>query len=86
VSAAINNLWLVPVLPLIAAGLIAFAKRRRRKLAATLAVGAMVASFVVSCIAFVATLVQHDERGVRANDRLVTGVALPSICVATELG
>ena len=49
-------LWLIPVLPLVAAGLSALAKQRQRSLAASLAIGSMATSFVLSCIAFVSTL------------------------------
>jgi NADH-quinone oxidoreductase subunit L len=64
VRAAVNNLWLIPVLPLLAAGILALAKQKRRRLAATLAVGAMAVSFVLSTIAFVATLSQHGTHAV----------------------
>lgn len=59
---AVNSLWLVPVLPLAAAGVLAFAKRRHRMFAAALAVVAMAASFAVSCGAFAATLSQAGTR------------------------
>jgi NADH-quinone oxidoreductase subunit L len=62
-SAVVHSLWLVPVLPLIAAGLIAFAKRKHRVFAGTLAILAMGASFVVSCGAFAATLIHDGARG-----------------------
>ena len=35
----VNHLWLIPVLPLLAAGIIALLKQRQRKLAATLSIG-----------------------------------------------
>src|SRR5688572_12261189 len=56
---AINSLWVVPTLPLLAAGILAFAKRKHRALASTIAIVAMVASFVFSCVAFAATLSHH---------------------------
>jgi NADH-quinone oxidoreductase subunit L len=59
-----QNLWLIPVLPLAAAGVIAVNKRRQRKLAATLAIGSMVLAFLLSLCAFSATLLQHGESGV----------------------
>jgi NADH-quinone oxidoreductase subunit L len=57
----VNNLWLIPALPLFAAGLIALLKQPQRALAATLAIGSLAASFVLSVIAFVPTL--HAEHG-----------------------
>jgi NADH-quinone oxidoreductase subunit L len=58
----VNNLWLIPGLPLLAAGLIALLKQRQRALAASLAIGSLAASFVLSCVAFVPTLHgSHNE-------------------------
>src|SRR6185436_10917961 len=51
-------LWLIPALPLLAAGLSALAKQRQRKLAASLAIGSMIFSFLLSLCAFAHTL-QH---------------------------
>jgi NADH-quinone oxidoreductase subunit L len=59
VSEAAHSLWLVPALPLMAAGVLAFARRRHRVFAATLAILAMVASFVIAGSAFAATLSHH---------------------------
>ncbi len=59
-----QNLWLIPVLPLAAAGVIAVNKQRQRKLAATLAIGSMVMAFLLSLCAFSATLFHHGENGV----------------------
>jgi NADH-quinone oxidoreductase subunit L len=52
----LKNLWLIPALPLVAAGLIALLKQRQRKPAAALAIGALAISLVLSCMAFVPTL------------------------------
>src|ERR1043165_9939091 len=52
----VKNLWLIPALPLFAAGLSALLKQRQRALAATLAIGSLAASLVLSCIAFLPTL------------------------------
>src|SRR5438128_12671052 len=52
----ISNLWLIPALPLLAAGMTAVAKRPQRRLAATLAIGSMLLDFGLSLCAFVATL------------------------------
>jgi len=52
----ISNLWLIPALPLLAAGMTAVAKRPQRRLAATLAIGSMLLAFGLSLCAFVATL------------------------------
>jgi NADH-quinone oxidoreductase subunit L len=59
----VQNLWLIPVLPLAAAGVIAVNKQRQRKLAATLAIGSMVLAFLLSLCAFSATLLHHGESG-----------------------
>src|SRR6187431_1878516 len=60
-SWAIKILWLIPVLPLLAAGLTALARRPARRFSASLALGAMGCSFLLSCGAFAATLGHHGE-------------------------
>ena len=55
----IQNLWLIPALPLLAAGASALLKRSSRTEAASLAIGAMVLAFFLSCTAFVQTLGAH---------------------------
>src|SRR6266536_3593855 len=52
----VQSLWLIPALPLLAAGLTALAKRPQRGLAASLAIGSMGVSFLLSCWAFAETL------------------------------
>jgi NADH-quinone oxidoreductase subunit L len=59
-----QNLWLIPVLPLVASGVIAVNKQRQRKLAATLAIGSMAMAFLLSLCAFSATLLHHGDNGV----------------------
>jgi NADH-quinone oxidoreductase subunit L len=59
-----QNLWLIPVLPLAAAAVIAVNKQPQRKLAATLAIGSMVLAFLLSLCAFSAVLLHHGESGV----------------------
>jgi NADH:ubiquinone oxidoreductase subunit 5 (subunit L)/multisubunit Na+/H+ antiporter MnhA subunit len=54
-----KTLWLIPALPLLAAGLSALAKQRARTLAASLAIGSMVLALFLSCAAFVTTLSGH---------------------------
>ena len=49
----VRYLWLIPVLPLLAAALSALLKRRYRGLAASLAIGSMVFALVLSCAAFI---------------------------------
>jgi NADH-quinone oxidoreductase subunit L len=49
----VRNLWLIPVLPAAAAAMIAFAPQRRRGFAATLAIGAMSLSLLLSLWALV---------------------------------
>jgi len=58
----VQNLWLIPALPLVAAGLIAVMKQRQRKPAAALAIGSLAISFLLSCVAFVPTL--HSGPGI----------------------
>lgn len=52
----VKNLWLIPALPLLAAGLSALLPQRFRKVSASLAIGAMVGAFLLSLCAFVTTL------------------------------
>src|SRR5687767_5755765 len=56
----VENLWLIPALPLIAAGVIAILKQRHRKPAAALAIGSLGLSFLLSCLAFTPTLRQSS--------------------------
>jgi len=53
---ALNYLWLIPCLPLLAAGLSALARQRQRKFSAGLAIGSMAVALLFSCFAFAATL------------------------------
>ena len=48
----VQNLWLVPALPILAAGGSALAKQRNRMFAASLAIGSMAISFLLSLWAF----------------------------------
>jgi NADH-quinone oxidoreductase subunit L len=57
----VKNLWLIPALPLFAAGIIAVNKQPARKLAATLAIGSMALGFLFSLCAFAATLGHHGD-------------------------
>jgi NADH-quinone oxidoreductase subunit L len=57
-----QKLWLIPVLPLLAAGLGALARQRQRKLVASLAIVSMVLALVLSCTAFVSAL-PHSGHG-----------------------
>src|ERR1022692_2900941 len=54
----VKNLWLIPALPILAAGLSALTPQRHRKFSATLAIGSMVLAFLLSLCAFAHTL-QH---------------------------
>ncbi|HEU5072205.1 MAG TPA: NADH-quinone oxidoreductase subunit L [Verrucomicrobiae bacterium] len=58
----VKNLWLIPVLPLLAAGLIAVSTQPQRKRAATLAIGSMGLAFLLALCALAATL-KHDAPG-----------------------
>jgi len=48
----VKNLWLIPALPMLAAGLSALVPQRCRKFSSTLAIGSMVISFLLSLCAF----------------------------------
>jgi NADH-quinone oxidoreductase subunit L len=52
----VKNLWLIPVLPMLAAGLSALAPQRARKFSASLAIGSMVISFLLALCAFTQSL------------------------------
>jgi NADH-quinone oxidoreductase subunit L len=54
----LTNLWLIPALPLLAAGLSALLKQRHRKAAAALAIGSMILALGLSLVAFINAL-QH---------------------------
>ena len=58
----VQYLWLIPALPLAAAGLGALLKRDQRRWAASMAIGGMALSFVSSCIAFLTSLDGHPFR------------------------
>ena len=51
-----QHLWLIPALPLLAAGIGALTPRTGRSLAASAAIGAMAVSFIVSCFALTTAL------------------------------
>jgi len=52
----VQYLWLIPALPLLAAGVTALAKRPQGRFAATAAILSMGIAFVLSCAAFIQTL------------------------------
>jgi NADH-quinone oxidoreductase subunit L len=58
----VHDLWLVPTLPLVAAGLSAVLKQRQRRLAAVLAIGSMVLALALSCGALI-NAVEHSGHG-----------------------
>ena len=58
----VQDLWLIPVLPLLAAALGALLKQRQRRLAASLAIGSMVLALALSCAAFI-NAVEHAGHG-----------------------
>ncbi len=60
----IRYLWLIPALPLLAAGLSAVAPQRRRRFAASLAIGSMALALVLSCFAF-ADVLSHSGESAR---------------------
>jgi NADH-quinone oxidoreductase subunit L len=58
----VRYLWLIPLLPLLAAGLSAVARQPRSKLAASLAIGSMLFALLLSCFAFAEAL-RHGDQG-----------------------
>ncbi len=48
----VRNLWLIPSMPLLAAGMSAFARRRHRRFAASVAIASMASSLLLSLCAF----------------------------------
>jgi NADH-quinone oxidoreductase subunit L len=58
----VQYLWLIPALPLVMAGLGALLKGGRRRLAAWLAIGGVAVSWLLSCVAFLASLSGHPFR------------------------
>jgi NADH-quinone oxidoreductase subunit L len=57
----VKYLWLIPALPMLAAGLSALAPQRRRKFSASLAIGSMILSFLLAVCAFSQALGHHGE-------------------------
>jgi NADH:ubiquinone oxidoreductase subunit 5 (subunit L)/multisubunit Na+/H+ antiporter MnhA subunit len=72
-NSLVQNLWLIPALPLLAAGLSALMKRPSRAASASLAIGAMVLAFFLSCAAFVKTLADPAARFTHNFDWFVLG-------------
>jgi NADH-quinone oxidoreductase subunit L len=61
----IRNLWLIPAMPVLAAGLSAFAKQRNRRFAASVAIGSMFFSSLLSLTAF-AQVLHLSSKGIEA--------------------
>ena len=61
-SSIIDLLWLIPALPLMAAGLTAVTKQRHRTFAASLAIGSMTLAFLLSLCALVHAI-EHGAAG-----------------------
>jgi NADH-quinone oxidoreductase subunit L len=57
----VQNLWLVPALPILAGGVIAVTKQRHRAVAAALAIGSMAFSFLLALCAFAHVLLHSSE-------------------------
>jgi NADH-quinone oxidoreductase subunit L len=57
----VSILYLIPLLPLLAAGILAVTRSERRRFASVLSIGTMVVSFVLSCFAFAETLSSHGK-------------------------
>jgi NADH-quinone oxidoreductase subunit L len=54
-------LWLIPALPLVAAGLSALLPQSQRTAGAARAIGSLGGAFLLSCVAFVATWKGHGD-------------------------
>jgi len=62
----VHNLWLIPAMPLLAAGLSAFAPRKRRLFTASVSIGSMSLSLLLSSVAFAEVLrFSHQENTAR---------------------
>ncbi len=57
----VRYLWLIPALPILAAGIGALLKQRQRRLAATLAIASLILSFVLAVVAFAHLLLQPER-------------------------
>src|SRR5258705_3481798 len=62
-----QNLWLIPSMPVLAAGVSAFAKQRSRRFAASVAIGSMFLSLLLSIAAF-AQVFQFIGKGIEAKE------------------
>ncbi|HEY5909995.1 MAG TPA: proton-conducting transporter membrane subunit, partial [Verrucomicrobiae bacterium] len=62
-------IWLIPFLPLVAAGLSALLPRRFRRTAAALAIGSMIVALVLSCAALVEILLEAGKSPQAVNFR-----------------
>ena len=58
IPAIVRYLWLIPALPIVAAGVGALLKQSRRKFAAAIAIASMTFSLVLAVIAFACVLPQ----------------------------
>jgi NADH-quinone oxidoreductase subunit L len=63
----VQNLWLIPSVPVLAAGVSAFAKQRHRRFAASVAIASMFLSLLLSLIAF-AQVLQFSGNGIGARE------------------
>ncbi|HWQ91091.1 MAG TPA: NADH-quinone oxidoreductase subunit L [Clostridia bacterium] len=63
-SRLLPYLWIIPVLPLVAAAVTALLKQSSRRLSATLAIGSMTAALLLSLAAFIATVQSSGAREV----------------------
>ncbi len=72
-NSLVEYLWLIPALPLLAAGLSALMKRPSRTASASLAIGSMVLAFFLSCAGFVKTLADPAVRFTHNFDWFVLG-------------
>src|ERR1039458_5116426 len=82
----VQTLWLIPLLPLVAATVSALLKQHQRRLSAFLAIGSMVLALALSCAAFINVIEHWDHSSIvrqivnffwfQAGDPQVNGTAL----------
>src|SRR2546423_35209 len=60
----VQLIWLIPFLPLLAAGILALTRQPHRAFAASISIGAMVIAFGLSCFAFFKSVTATVSRSV----------------------
>src|SRR4051812_40960131 len=55
-----DKVWIIPLLPLISAAVLAFSSKKARRLAGAISIAAMVGGFLLSLAAFMRTFGHHE--------------------------